>query len=58
MSLGLTDKIKAVALYHYLEQKKNLDLKLEGEMKDLQRKYEKKVAPLFEKVHIYINWKG
>lgn len=45
--LPLKDKLKAVALNFYLTEKKKLDLELEKEMKNLQKKYDKLAAVLY-----------
>jgi len=39
--LPLKEKLKAVALNFYLSEKKKLDIELEKEMKNLQKKYDK-----------------
>jgi nucleosome assembly protein 1-like 1 len=48
-ALDLPLKIKAVALNHYLEKKKELDEELEKEMKALTLKYEKLSEPIYTK---------
>jgi hypothetical protein len=48
--LPLNKKVKAVALNYHLMERKRLDLELEREMKNLQKKYEKLANPLYIKV--------
>jgi hypothetical protein len=45
--LPLRDKLKSVALHHYLEMKKKMDIELEEEIRALKKKYEKQAQPLY-----------
>lgn len=46
------DKVKAVALNHYLEKKKKADEDMEAEMKLLSKKYDNLSTPIFDEVSI------
>jgi nucleosome assembly protein 1-like 1 len=50
----LKEKVRIVALNHYLEKKKALDDELEKEMRILNKKYEKLAEPIFEKVNLIL----
>lgn len=49
--LPLKEKLKAVALNYYLSEKKKLDMELEKEMKNLQKKYDKLASQLYHKAN-------